>query len=114
MLAQSIQCLLVTIPSGWLVATAGCILSALLMQVYFERSGAWEVYSPVLIKRFKIVNGLYLLLMVICLAGAYQLYRYPSHLSELIWGFIAFFFSIAALYIQHLGMQAEKKLLDIP
>ena len=114
MLVQSIQCLLVTNPSGWLAATAGIILFALFNQFYFEKSGAWEVYSPESIKRYKFTNGVYLLLMLICLAGFFQLHRYPSHIAEMIWGFVALFFSIMALYMEHKGMQVEKKKLGVP
>ena len=114
MLAQSIQCLLVTNPSGWLAATAGIILSALAMQVYFAKSGAWKVFSPASVKRFKLNNWIYLFLALICLAGAFQLYRYPSKLAEAVWGFVALAFSVAELYLQHQGMQEEKKELGIP
>ena len=114
MLMQSIQCLLVTNPSGWLAATAGIIFFALANQIYFERSGAWQVYSPESIKRYKFINNIYLILMLICLAGAFQLYRFPSHLAEMIWGFAALFLSIMALYLQHGNIQAEKKRMEIP
>ena len=114
MLIQSIQCLLVTNPSGWLAATAGIILFALFNQLYFEKSGAWKVYSPESIKRYKFTNGVYLILMLICLVGAFHLYRYPSHIAEMVWGFVSLFFSIMALYLQHKGMQIEKKKLEIP
>ena len=114
MLAQSIQCLLVTNPSGWLAATAGIIFTSLANQFYFELSGAWQVYSSESIKRYKFINNIYLILMLICLAGAFQLYRFPSHLAEMIWGFAALFLSIMALYLQHGNIQAEKKRMEIP
>jgi hypothetical protein len=114
MLVQSIQCLLVTNPSGWLAATAGLILFALLNQLYFEKSGAWVIYSPESIKRYKFTNGVYLCLMLICLGGAFQLYRFPSRIAELVWGLIVVFFSIMALYMQHNSMEDEKKKLGIP
>jgi hypothetical protein len=114
MLTQSIQCLLVTNPSGWLAATAGLILFALFNQFYFEKSGAWGIYSPESIKQYKFVNGVYLFLMLICLAGAFQLYWYPSHIAEMVWGLVALFFSIMSLYMQYKGMQMEKKKLGIP
>ena len=114
MLIQSIQCLLVTNPSGWLAATAGIILFALFNQFYFEKSGAWDVYSPESIKRYQFTNWVYLFLMLVCLAGAYQLYRYPSHIAEMVWGFVSLFFSIMALYMQYTGMKVEKKNLGIP
>jgi len=52
--------------------------------------------------------------MLICTAGALQLYLYPSHISEMVWGLAVFFFSLIALYMQHKGMQEEKQELGIP
>lgn len=114
MLIQSIQCLLITNPSGWLAASGGIILFALFNQIYFAKSGAWKVFSSESIKRFKFTNGVYLIIVFLCLGGAFQLYKYPSRIAEMIWGFVVFFFSIIALYIQHKGMQEERKELGIP
>lgn len=114
MLADSIQCLLVTNPAGWLAATAGIILCALALQVYFAKSGAWKVFSPTTIKRFKFTNGIYVFFLFLCLAAAFQLYRYPSRIAETVWGFVVLFLSFVALYIQHKGMLEEKKELGIP
>jgi hypothetical protein len=52
--------------------------------------------------------------MLLCLAGAFQLYRYPSRVAEMVWGFVALNLSIFALVLQHKGMQLEKRALDIP
>ncbi len=114
MLFHSIQCLLVTNPSGWLAASSGIILFSLFSQYYFEKSGGWKVFSPAYIKRFKFNNGVYWFLMFLCLAGAFQLYRYPSRIAEMVWGFVVFFLSIMALYMQYKGMQQEKRELGIP
>lgn len=114
MLIHSIQCLLVTNPSGWLLATAGIILFALLHQLYFKFSGAWKVFSPARVKSFRLTNLVYQFFMWICVGGAFHLYRFPSAFAEMIWGFVSFFFSVMALYWQYLGMQAEKKELAIP
>jgi hypothetical protein len=114
MLAQSIQCLLITNPAGWLAATAGIILFALFNQYYFERSGAWKVFPAESIKRFRFNNTVYLVFMFVCLAGAYQLYRVPSQIAEMVWGFAIVILSILALYMQHKGMKQEKIELGIP
>jgi hypothetical protein len=114
MLAQSIQCLLVTNPSGWLAATVVLIMCANLLQVHFERSGAWKVFPPEFIRRFKAANRLYAFFALLCLGGALQLYRYPSRIAEMVWGCVVLFFSILALYMQHKGMQEEKRELGIP
>jgi hypothetical protein len=114
MLVQSIQCLLVTNPAGWLAATGVFIIFALLIQLYFERSGAWKVFPPELLKRFKFTNVIYAGFMLLCLAGAFHLYRYPSRVAEMVWGFVSLFLSILALVLQHKGMQQEKRALGIP
>lgn len=114
MLSQSIQCLLVTNPSGWLAATAGIILFALFNQVYYKRSGAWKVFSSDAVKRFEFTNRVYLFFMLLSLGGAFQLYRYPSRIAEMIWGFVILALSILALYMQHKGMQQERRELGIP
>jgi membrane-bound metal-dependent hydrolase YbcI (DUF457 family) len=114
MLSQSIQCLLITNPSGWLAATAGLLLFALLNQFYYEKSGAWKVFPAEYTKRFKFNNGMYCFFLLLCLVGAFQLYRYPSQIAEMVWGFVVIFFSILALYMQYKGMQAEKQELGIP
>jgi len=114
MLFHSIQCLLITNPSGWLAATAGLIFFSLANQFYFEKSGAWKVFPPAFIKRFKFDNLVYSFFILISLAAAYELYRYPSRIAEMVWGFVVFFFSILALYMQYKGMQQEKQELGIP
>ncbi len=60
------------------------------------------------------MNTIYLFLMIISLAGAFQLYRYPSRIVNIVWGFIVLLLSILALYLNHNGMKAEKKELGIP
>ncbi len=114
MLVQSIQCLLVTNPAGWLAATAGVIFFALLVQVYFARSQAWSVFPKEFIKRFRANNIAYVFFLLLCLGGAAQLYLYPSLLAETAWGVVVVVLAIAALVMQHKGMQQEKRALDIP
>ena len=114
MLAQSIQCLLITNPAGWLAATSAILFFSLVMQWYFQLSGAWIVFSEGMITRLKVNNLIYLFLVVLCLGGALQLYLFPSHLAEIIWGFVVLTFAILALIMQHKGMQDEKKELGIP
>ena len=101
-------------PSGWLAATAGIVFCSMFAQLYFARSGAWKVFDPGSIKRIKFMNTIYLFLMIISLAGAFQLYRYPSRIVNIVWGFIVLLLSILALYLNHNGMKAEKKELGIP
>jgi hypothetical protein len=114
MLAQSIQCLLITNPAGWMAATSAILFFALALQWYFRLSGAWSVFTDGMIARIKIINLVYLFLVFLCLGGALQLYLFPSHLAEIIWGFVVFIFAILALIMQHKSMQVEKKELGIP
>ena len=73
-----------------------------------------EGFFPEYIKRIRFNNIVYLFFMVLSLAGAFQLYRYPSRIAEIAWGFVVFFLSILALYMQYKAMQEEKLELGIP
>jgi prolipoprotein diacylglyceryltransferase len=55
-----------------------------------------------------------LFFLLLCLAGAFQLYRYPSRIAEVLWEFIVFFLSMIAFNIQYKGMQQEMRELGIP
>ena len=114
MLAEAIQCLLVTNPAGWLAATGGILLCALALQAWFAISGAWKVFLPATVKRFKFMIGVYIFFLFLCLAAALELYLVPSQTGELVWGLVVIALSVAALYMQHKGMQEEKKELGIP
>ncbi len=114
MLAQSIQCLLVTNPTGWFVATGCIILFSLIMQFYFEKSGGWHFFSPERIKQFKTNNGIYAGFAVLCSLAALQLYFFPSRLAEAIWSLVVFSLAVLALVMQHQGMKREKLELGIP
>lgn len=114
MLAQSIQCLLITNPAGWLAATAGLVFFSLLLQMYFAMSGAWKVFSVGSIKHVKFNNGVYAFFVFICLAGASHLHFFPSNIAETIWGAGVLLLSFLALYMQHKAMQKEKLELSIP
>jgi hypothetical protein len=109
-----VQCLLVTNPPGWLAATAVILFFALLNQLYFEKTGAWRAFSPETIKRFKGQNRFYFATILLCLAGAAGLSRYPSALAESICGVVVLAGCILALVIEHKGMQGERDELKIP
>lgn len=110
----SVQSLLVTRPAGWMAASSAVVLFAILIQVYFSRTGAWIAFSPGRIKIFRKNLSVYYLFLLITLLGAAQLFWFPSRLTELIWGLITLVSSILALVIQHKGMQVEKNELGIP
>ncbi len=114
MFIQSLQCLLITNPAGWMAATGGLIFFALLLQVYFQRSGSWEVLPTERIKQVKINNTVYISFLVLCFSAALQMSFLPSRISEMIWGFVVLILTLLALYMQHTTMQEEKKILEIP
>ena len=64
--------------------------------------------------RLKVNILVYLFMVVLCLGGALQLYLFPSHLAEIIWGFVVLTLAILALVMQHKGMLEEKRELGIP
>jgi len=109
-----VQSLLVTRPVGWLAASAAVILFAILNQIYFSRSGAWEVFSAETIRRFQTSIRTYIFFFLLSLLGVAQLIWFPSNLAEMIWGLIVLAVSILALVMQHKGMQLEKTELGIP
>lgn len=114
LLTQSTQSLLVTKPAGWMAATGFYLFFAVLMQVYFQHSGSWDVFPASRIKQIKINNLVYILLMLICFSAALQMYLLPSQISEMIWGFVTLILTILALYMEHIGMQEERRILGIP
>lgn len=109
-----VQSLLVTRPAGWMAASALVVIFAILIQYYFLRSGAWTVFKPETIRRFRSGIGLYFMFLGITILGAVQLNWFRFYLDELIWGVIALASSILALVVQHRGMQLEKIELGIP
>lgn len=109
-----VQCLLITRPSGWMAASTALVAFSILNQFYFRNSGAWSAFSKETVARFK--NGIlmYFIFFLITLIGTIQLIWLPFHLDELLWGLIALSTSILALFVQHKGMEQEKKELGIP
>jgi len=114
MLVQSVQCLLITKPAGWMAATAGILLAALANQFYFSKSGSWVAFTSEDVKRFRQANLIYFLLLLICIGAAFQMYVYPWRPAEILWGIFALIFSIFALFLQHESMKKEKQELGIP
>jgi hypothetical protein len=114
MLVQSVQCLLIIKPAGWMAATAGILLAALANQFYFSKSGSWVAFSERYVKRFRQSNLIYFLLMLICIGAALQMYLLPWSPSEIIWGIFALIFSTFALVLQHGSMKKEREELGVP
>jgi hypothetical protein len=114
MLAQSIQCLLITQPAGWLAASATILFFAVALQWRFEGSGALKAFDQASIRRFHTNNLVYLAVMLVCLAGGYHLWAAPSPLAEAVWGFAALLIAFAALLMQHVSMKKERAELGIP
>lgn len=110
----SIQSLLVINPAGWMLATMGVVLFAILSQVNFSKSGARLTLPDELTTGYLPVNWLYGFYCLLCLAGAIHLYWTDSASAEIGWGAFALVNSIIALAIQHRGMEKERQVLNIP
>jgi len=114
LISMAIMCLLVIYPPGWTLSVAFVLLFNVLHQRSFFVSGAWEIYSPKMKKGFKRYVAIYLCLMILCFAVAALLFLYPSKTFEMLWGLLALMFSIAAIVLQHFGMEHERQEIGIP
>jgi hypothetical protein len=110
----AIQCLLVTNPLGWMAASGLVILFSLLNQNYSRISGAWAAFSPKKLEEIKAGLLVFVLWLTLCIGAVVQLYWFPSHFSEIIWGFVALASSIIGLVMQHKVTEQERKELGIP
>lgn len=110
----SIQSLMVINPAGWMLATMGVVLFAILVQINFSKSGARLVLPVELTSGYKPVLWLYGIYCLLCLAGAIHLYWADSVSAEIGWGVFALVNSVIALVIQHKGMEKERRVLNIP
>lgn len=112
--AIAVQCLLVTNPAGWLAATSAAAFFQWIQQVYLQKTGAWEAFSPETIRRLKTNMWIYAFWPLITLAGAVHLFLMPSTLAEMVWAVVTLLFITDALFRQHRGMQRERRELMIP
>lgn len=112
--AVAVQCLMLTNPAGWLAATSAAAFSQWMQQIYFQKTGGWEAFSPENIRQLKTNLWIYLLWPLITLAGAIHLFLKPSIVAEMIWAVVTLLLLIEALFRQHRGMQRERRELMIP
>ena len=112
-LSCSIAALSITIPECWMAGMAGGVVFAVLMQLHFKRQQGWIALTQDAIKRANLGIVVYLGLFLLLLMMAILLTLFPSKLLEILFGFLALFFSSLALYWQHLGMAQEKASLHI-
>jgi len=112
--SSCIMCLLVTYPPGWMASAGVFILLFLLSQLLWMKRGGWESFSNQRVKGIKTSLMIYLFWMVLAFLSSAHLYFQPSKGNETIWGVVAFLSSIAALVLQHQGMEQERKDFGIP
>ena len=110
----SLLSLSITRPAVWAAMTGSQLVFALLNQYVFKCTGAWEDYSRATLDRIRLVNWTYFIWILMAFGAAAQMNWLPSRRSEIIWGFIVLISASAALYLQHRGMEAERKELGIP
>jgi hypothetical protein len=110
----AVLCLQATKPLAFFAASESYILSALFIQIYLMKSGAWVVFSPERISGIKTILWIYLAFMVLWLGAVADLFWYPSAMAEVGWGIIAVLASVSAMVMQHYGMEKERKELGIP
>jgi hypothetical protein len=106
--------LFITDPVIFFSVGAAFMLSAILIQVYIMKTDRWSTFTVERVRGIKIVIWLYLVLMVILICAAAQLYWLPSKTSEIIWGIFIFLSSIGFVVAQHFGMEQERKEMGIP
>jgi hypothetical protein len=104
----------VTNPLGWMASVGVIIFWNLLSQLMWMKRGDWASFSKRTVKGIKISLLIYLFWMVLAFLGAVHLYFHPSKVNESIWGAVALLSSIAALVMQHQGMEQERKEIGIP
>lgn len=110
----SVMCLLLTIPSGWFAAVGTLMAFSMLGSFVAMKSDLWDSYSPQRVKEIKRGLLFYCIIMVLVFGASVHLNFYPTKTNEFIWGIFAVFSSIAALVLQHKGMEHERRELGIP
>lgn len=114
MFSLSIMCLYVTKPAVFLAACATILLTTLLFQIYLMKSGAWDIFTPQMVKDIKITLWSYCVIMVLCCCAVIQLTLYPSITGEIGWGVFATFTSTGAVIMHNFGMKKERQHFNIP
>jgi hypothetical protein len=114
LICMALICLQLTNPMIYFAVGGLNVLSAILMQIFNMKSGAWVVLTPERIKGIKTIIWIYLILMALCFGAAANLFWVPSVAAEVGWGVFALLGSIATIVMQHNGMIQERKELGIP
>lgn len=101
-------------PPFFLAAMTVASAVSFITQYYFSRKGFWDIFPPDKLKRYKSSLYAYAVQVVVVLLMTIHLFLVPTRLNFIIYGFVTVLVSIALLYWQHKGMQAEKREMGIP
>ena len=112
--ALAITCLLITNPAGWSLGLTIAAACNWLHQILLSRLGAWEIFSPKMLKLRKASLWAFGLWPLFALAGAIHMYLVTSVLVQTIWGMLGLAIIIEALFRQHRVIERERKELGIP
>jgi hypothetical protein len=113
-ISQAVMCLLVTDPAGWSMAVACALFFNQLLQLQFQKRGGWQRFSPEALQDIRQTLRVYTTAALISLAVAILLFMRPSRPVEIAWGFIGLLVSVLAMFMQHYGMERQRKELGIP
>lgn len=113
-ISMSIAGLSVFRPVLWYTAISVVLITAILNQLTFSKTHAWENLPEELVKRAKMGIRIYCFICIFTIVSGFLLGFVASQTLELIWGVIALLVSILALAWQHIGMTAEKRMMGIP
>jgi hypothetical protein len=114
LISLAILCLQVTNPLNFFAIAGLYILFAIFLLIYLMKSGTMVDLSPERIKGNKITIGIYVAFTVLSFVAVANLFWVPSVSAEISWGIFAIFASIAAMLMQHYGMEQERRELGIP
>ena len=101
-------------PPAWMASLTVAALSSFFMQYYFFLSGAWDVFSVDMRKRYKKSLWIYGGLVVVVAAFTVHLFLVPNETTFIIYSIISLVFSIGLLIWQHESMEAEKREMRVP
>jgi hypothetical protein len=110
----AITCLLIVNPAGWALSLGIAATCNWLHQIFLFRLGAWEVFSPEMLKLRKARLWVFGLWPILSFVGAAHMYLVPSTFVQIIWGMLGMAVIIEALSRQHREIERERKALGIP
>jgi len=110
----AITCLLIVDPTGWFLTLAISATCNWLHHIVLSRLGAWEPFSPKMLKAMKANLWVYALWPLLAYAGTIHLYLVPSPVVQTLWGVVALAVIIEGLFRQHHDMKRDRQQFGIP